>query len=422
VLPGANAVLYSSSTSGTSWDDAGIVVQPLPSGTPKMLIRGGYHAPYLPSGHIVYIHSGILFAAPFDLRRLEVTGPAAPAVEGVFAQTGTGAADFSVSQTGVLAYIAGTGGSLTNPVTWLSRDGKTAPLRAAPFEWSDPHFSPDGGRLALDSLRGNLDVWVYEWARDTLTRLTFGPGNNRSPVWSPDGGRIVFSSNRAKGAPNLYWQRADGTGEAQRLTESPNPQYAASFHPGGKYLAFYETMPNNSDDLMILPLDGDEKSGWKPGKPSAFLSTPANEYEPMFSPDGRWIAHASASDESGRIEVFVRPFPGPGGKWQISTNGGFEAAWSLTKHELLFRGADTRIMAVSYTVEGDSFKADKPHVWSDQVILPLPRTPRFFDLHPDGERLAVAIPPTGPEQKIDHVTFVLNFFDELRRLAPPSKK
>jgi serine/threonine-protein kinase len=170
---------------------------------------------------------------------------------------------------------------------------------------------------------------------------------------------------------------------------------------------------------MILPIEGDDASGWKPGKPSVFLSTPANEQEPMFSPDGRWIAYTSS--ESGRIEVFVRPFPGPGGKWQISTAGGLHATWSRTRRELLYVGPDYRIMVVSYSVEGDSFKADKPHVWSEQPILPRPRE-RSFDLHPDGERLAVAVPSGQPEEKLDKVTFIFNFFDELRRIAPPSKK
>jgi eukaryotic-like serine/threonine-protein kinase len=283
-------------------------------------------------------------------------------------------------------------------------------------DWSNPHFSPDGRKLALDIiLSGNIDVWVYEWARDTLTRLTFDPSPNEKPVWTPDGLRIAFASNRGKGLLNLYLQRADGTGEVQRLTESSNTQLPSSFHPSGKYLAFFESTPQNSFDLMILPIDGDEKTGWKPGKPSVFLATPAGEQEPMFSPDGRWIAYIS--NESGRYEVFVRPFPGPGGKWQISTGGGFEAAWSRTRHELFYRAPDQRIMVVSYTVEGDSFKADKPRLWSEQPIVALPRL-RQFDLHPDGERLVAAVPVSQAEEKLDKVTFIFNFFDELRRVAP----
>jgi serine/threonine-protein kinase len=409
----------SNARTGASYEDANIIVQPLPSGVPKVLIRGGYYPRYVPSGHLVYMHGETLFAAPFDISRLEVTGQSVPVVEDVNANNGAGFAQFAVSSNGVLMYVAGQNNGYDSPLNWMSHDGKTAPLRPMPSNWSNPHFSADGRRLALDILNGNIDIWVYEWARDTLTRLTFDPGDDRKPVWTPDGKRIAFASDRAKGPPNLYWQRADGTGDVQRLTESSNFQLPSSFHPSGKYLAFYENTAQNSTDLMILPIEGDDASGWRPGKPSVFLSTPATEREPMFSPDGSWVAYTS--NESGRAEVFVRPFPGPGGKWQISTAGGDWPTWSRTGHELLYQTPDRRIMVVPYTVEGNSFKADKPRVWSEKAILGRPRQ-RAFDLHPDGERIAAAIPSDQPEEKLDQVTFIFNFFDELRRIAPPSKK
>ena len=420
VLPGARAVLYGSAASGAGVADGDIAIQPLPYGTPRVVVQGGYHPQYVPGGHLLYIHDGTLFAAPFDLNRLEVTGQAVPAVEGVSTQPDNGAAQFAVSQTGALAYLAGQSTGVLDSVVWMNQDGKTSPLRAMPSVWTSPRFSPDGRRLALDILeRSNDDVWVYEWARDTLTRLTFDPASDRNPVWTPDGKRIVFESERAKGPYNLYWQPADGTGEVQRLTESPNNQNPTSFHPSGKYLAFWESTPQHSFDLMILPIEGDEKSGWRPGKPSVFLSTAAAEQNPMFSPDGRWIAYQS--NESGRYEIFVRPFPGPGGKWQISSGGGTAATWSRMRHELLYLAPDNRIMAASYTIEGDSLRADKPRVWSEQAIHPRPGTGLYFDLHPDGQRVAVAIPPNQSEEKLDHVTFIFNFFDELRRIAPATR-
>jgi serine/threonine protein kinase len=419
IMPGGKALLYiSSSRTGSPYDDANIVIQPLPVGTPKVVIQGGYNPRYVPSGHLLYVHEGTLFAAPFDLNRLELTGPSVPVVEGISVQPFQSVAQFAVSETGVLAYVAGTSNS--NSVVWMTHDGKHSPLLAMPSNWGSAKFSPDGRKLALNILQGgNVDVWLYEWARDTLTRLTTDPDVDQNPVWTPDGQRIAFESARAKGPLNLYWQRADGAGEVQRLTESTNDQHLWSVHPSGKYLAFSEVTEQNSQDIMILPLEGDEKSGWNPGKPSVFLSTPANETVPMFSPDGRWIAYQSV--ESGRFEIYVRPFPGRGGKWQISTAGGVFAAWSQKRHELFYRAADNRIMVASYTVEGDSFKADKPRVWSDQPIMPS-RTGRSFDLHPDGDRVAVGAPSNQSEEKLDKVTFVFNFFDELRRIAPPSKK
>src|SRR4029453_14348139 len=142
--------------------------------------------------------------------------------------------------------------------------------------------------------------------------------------------------------------------------ESKNQQDPASWHPGGKFLAFWELNPQNSTDLIILPMEGDEASGWKPGKPTVFLSSPFNEREPMFSPDGRGIAYRW--DESGREEIYVRPFPGPGGKWQISTGGGTNPTWSRTRHELFYGTTDQQIMVAPYTVEGDSFRAEKPRL------------------------------------------------------------
>jgi len=191
-------------------------------------------------------------------------------------------------------------------------------------------------------------------------------------------------------------------------------------HPSGKYLAFFETNPQTRNDIMILSMEGDEASGWKPGKPTVFLNTPAEEQEPMFSPDGRWLAYHS--NESGRVEVFVRPFPGPGGKWQISTAGGAYPTWSRTRHELFYRTPDNRIMVAPYTVEGDSFKADKPRLWSERMIQPRPRL-RSFDLHPDGERFAVsAAVETPADAPRDKVVFIFNFFDELRRIAPAARR
>jgi serine/threonine-protein kinase len=293
-------------------------------------------------------------------------------------------------------------------------------LRVTPANWSNPKFAPDGRRIAVDIDDGKQnDVWVYEWARDTLSRLTFDPADDRKPVWTPDGRRIVFSSQRdGKGVFNLFWQRADGTGEVQRLTESKNTQFAASWHPSGKFLAFYETNPSTGADLMILPMEGDESSGWKPGKPTVFLNTPFAESEPMFSPDGRWLAYQST--ESGRSEIYVRPFPGPGGKWQISTGNGLLPMWSQKRPELFYGTLDNpgQIMVASYSVDGDSFRADKPRPWSEGRFVVRPRQ-RSFDLNPDGDRLALwALTEAQATARQDKVVFIFNFFDELRRLAP----
>jgi serine/threonine-protein kinase len=295
-------------------------------------------------------------------------------------------------------------------------------VRAAPGFYNSIRFSPDGQRLALDLIEGkNPDVWVYEWERDTLSRLTFDPGWDRTSVWSPDGRRIAFSSARAdQTTGNLYWQRADGTGEAEYLTESTKLQVPTSWHPSGKFLAFQERNPETGWDILILPLTGDEAFGWKPGEPTVFLNGPFSENLPAFSPDGLWLAYTS--NESGRNEVYVRPFPGPGGKWQVSTAGGVWPTWSRNRRDLLYLVDDGRIMVAAYTVERDLFRADKPRVWSPGLV-PVRGFGRTYDLHPDGERVAV-LKASGDEAEAerDHVIVIQNFFDELRRIAPVGRR
>jgi len=419
-LLGGKAVLYTAHSTFRNFEDASLVVHALEGDTRKVLYRGGYHGRYLPSGHLVFIQEGTLFAAPFDLDRLDLTGQPAPALAGVSANPSTAGAQFVFSRDGTLVYQRGDGG-LAATIHWMDREGKLQPLRAAPGAYDSIRFSPDGRWLALEILEGkNRDVWVYEWGRDTLSRLTFDPSDDRNPVCTPDGRRIIFSSTRADQAiENLYWQRADGTGDAERLTESKNTQFPRSLHPSGKFLAFGEANPQTSWDILILPLTGDEASGWKPGEPTVFLNGPFIERGAAFSPDGRWLAYSS--DESGRAEVYVRPFPGPGGKWQVSTAGGVWPTWSRSRRELFYLGLDGRIMEAGYTVEGDSFRAEKPRVWSlGLVVGPFNRT---FDMHPDGERVAVLkAAEDEAEGTRDRVVLILNFFDELRRIAPVSRR
>jgi serine/threonine-protein kinase len=373
----------------------------------------------------------VLFAAPFDLARLALTGSPVPVLEGVAATpfglgtNAAGAAALGVSETGTLAYLPSSAAVVGAPIHWVDATGKATVLRATPANWSNPQFSPDGRRIAFQiDDNANNGVWVYDWARDSLSRLTVDPANSAKPVWTPDGRRIVFRSNRAagrnSGVYNLYWQRADGSGEVQRLTDtSQSLIFASSWHPSGKYLAFYEANPGTSDDIMILPIEGNEDDGWKPGKPTIFLNTAANELDPMFSPDGRWIAYTS--NESNRPQIYVRPFPGPGGPRQVSIDGGVTPTWSRTRHELFFAAPDNHLMVASYTIDGDAFDAEKPRLWSNQQFVTR-LDQHSFDLHPDGTRFAMQpAAETRSEDKPDKLVFVFNFFDELPGLRSPDK-
>jgi serine/threonine-protein kinase len=414
ILPGGRAVLFTSGVSG-NYDAASLVVQRLPDGPRKVVHRGGYHGRYLRSGHLLYVREGALFAAPFDLERLEVVGAATPVIEGVTSNPGAGGAQFAASDSGALVFLPGGSQVPPMPIAWLGKDGGTRPLRQVAAVYFVIGFSPDGKRLAMDIRDGDeADVWVYEWARDAMYRLTTNPGQDVSPVWSPGGRWIAFASTRGdQRTPNLYCQRADGSGDALRLTESATPQFPSSWHPSGRFLAFTDS--SGRTHISILELSGDEASGWKPVNAGTLHDSPSIQSNPAFSPDGRWLAYSSS--ETGNFEIYVRPFAGNGGRVRISTSGGQHPMWSRTRSELFYRSsADNAIMVASYRVEGDTFRVEKPGPWSATAVEP--RGPfRNFDLHPDGDRFAVMIAP-AEERKRDHVTLVLDFADELRRLAP----
>jgi serine/threonine-protein kinase len=255
-----------------------------------------------------------------------------------------------------------------------------------------------------------------------LSRLTDQPGEDVKPVWTPDGTRIIFASRRdTAGVLNMYWQPSDGTGTPQRLLESPFAQEPASWHPSGKFLAFTQITPGSTADVMILPVEGGAVSEWRFGKPVPFASTPASEAEPMFSPDGRWIAYQS--DESGNNQIFVRPFPGPGGKWLASNVRGQDAAWSQARQELFYwsgplAGADGQLFVTPFDVKGGEFVPARARLLNDTAIA-LRGRQRDFDVHPDGMRFAVATfqKPVATDT-LNKLVAIFNFADELRRLAP----
>jgi eukaryotic-like serine/threonine-protein kinase len=272
-----------------------------------------------------------------------------------------------------------------------------------------PSLSPDGTRLAIAS----SDVWVYEWQRDTMTRLTFG-ARAIGPIWSPDGRYILF---QAPGG--MFWTRSDGSGKSQSLTESNNGQVPWSITADGKRLAFHE-VNQNSLRIWTVALENDG-TGLRAGKPELFSQTRFDEAFPSFSPDGRWLAYTS--DESGTYQVYVRAFPGKEGKWQVSNNGGELPEWAHSGHELFFRTLDNQIMVAGYTAQGDSFVADKPRVWSEKRIANVGDLPNY-GLAPDGKRIVALMPveESQAQQAQNHVIFLENFFDELRRKVPLSGK
>jgi Tol biopolymer transport system component len=413
ILPGGKAVLF---TAGMGGDTANIEVMSLANHRTITLVRGAAYGRYLPSGHLVYVNRGTLFAVPFDVDRLEVHGTPAPMLDQVGYNTAQSSAQLDFSQTGTLIYRSGGAGGGLLTVAWLDGAGKVQPLLAKPDNYGLPSLSPDGQRLALDVTEGSgTDIWLYDWQRDTMTRLTF-TGTAQTPLWSPDGRYIAF---RVVGE-GMSVIRSDGAGKPQSLTQSKNLQAPWSFIPDGRRLAFFEQGSGTVYDLWTVPLESDD-AGLRAGKPEVFLQTPADERYPSFSPDGRWMAYSSA--ESGIFQVYVRAFPDKGGKWQISNSNGTYPMWSRNGHELFFETLDNHIMAAAYTVKGDSFVADKPRLWSEKQIGGVPNSVKNVDLAPDGKRIVALMPVETAEapKAQNHVIFLENFFDEVRRKVPIGK-
>ena len=403
VLPGGRAVLFGGGSAATN----SIAVQSLETGERRVVLEGGAsYAHYVPSGHLVYVQAGTLMAMAFDLEQLEVTGDPIPILEGVMQARGpNGLAHLTFSDNGTVVYVpAGTVLQEGRTLVWVDRKGEEEPLAAPPSDYRDARLSPDGQRVVV-SIRsgGQQDIWVfYDIRRDTLTRLTFEGGN--MPLWTPDGRRITYQASRS-GPRDLFWKPADGTGAEEPLLVRELPNTPQSWLPDGKVLAFTEVHPSTNGDIWMLPLEGE-------GQPGPFLQTPFSETGPVFSPDGNWLAYRS--NESGRQEIYVQPFPGPGGKWQISTDGGEEAMWAHSGRELFYRNGD-KMMAVDITTEPTFTHGTPQLLFEGQYSSYGPRA--VYDVTSDGQRFLM-IKESEEESTTTQLNVVLNWFEELNSLVP----
>ncbi|MCZ6768011.1 MAG: protein kinase [Acidobacteria bacterium] len=398
VLPDGETVLFTV----RSGSDSQIVVQSLETLERRVVLERAVGARYVPSGHLVYPQSGTLMAVAFDLGQLEVTGSPIPILEGVADSGAPGYfAHFAFSDTGTLVYIsAGTNPREGSILVWVDRKGAEQPLAAPPRPYNHPRLSPDGQRLAV-SFAGA--VWTYDIQGDTLTRRTFDQGT--FPLWTPDGKRITFQSTRLGGPQNLFWQPADGTGVGEQLVLSALSKTPHSWSPDGKFLAYTELSPNSAGDIWVLPLEGERK-------PEPFLQEPYSETGAVFSPDGHWVAYRS--NESGRQEIYVQPFPTTGAKWQISSDGGEAATWVETRtgQEIFYRNGE-KMMAVDIITEPAFASGKAKLLFEGKYTAFGPRA--AYDVTPDGQRFLMI---KESEQQVTHINVVLNWFEELKRLVP----
>jgi serine/threonine-protein kinase len=401
LLPDGDSILFSATT--TNWDAAEIAVASLATGERTILLRGGSDARYLPSGHLVYAREDDLFAVPFDLATLSVTGGAQPLVQGlVRAGNLTAAANYGIADDGTLAYVSG--GTLTGnnvSLVWTDRDGSETDVGMAPCDCFDLALSPDGTRVAVaefDPERGESDIWIWSFGERTRTRLTFEMGVQVLPVWRPDSRGIVYTS----GGEGILERAADGTGSAELLLEW-GTQGFGSFGIDGNG----DVILVGPGDLVVLKLSGDGAA--------QLLATGFVEDQPELSPDGRWLAYQS--DESGRPEIYVRPYPDvDAGKWQISDGGGTEARWSPDGSRLYFLGA-TEMMATEVELE-PAFRRQTP-----TPLFALDAYDRGgvrnYDLGADGERFLMRRRGASPEATQQaRVVIVQNWVDELERVVP----
>jgi len=403
-LPDGKHFLYlAANFAGGKAESASILVGSLDSGESKFLFQARSNPDYIP-GHLLFVRNRLLMAQPFDADSLELHGEPLPIAEQVQYDELTWRGVFSSSPNGVLAYQGGNTG-VSSLLVRLDRTGKRLGTIGPPGDLFNHRISPDGQRVAvavLDSGVVNFQLWTYDIFRPKETRLTFGPNRSRTPVWSPDGTAVAFSIN-TKGPYDLYERRTDSTGSEALLVESEVSKYPTDWSADGRLIAYCSGGPKQKSSIWMLPRAGDRK-------PYTFLQGDHNVGEARFSPDGRWLLYTS--DESGRAEVYVTPFPAASSKWQVSTAGGASPKWRRDGGEIFYLAADSRLMAAEVEAGGDIFqvKAVRPLF---QVFL---RTgPSRFELNttseqigydssPDGQWFVVNSPPEGSPPPITLIT------------------
>jgi eukaryotic-like serine/threonine-protein kinase len=412
-LPTAKAVLFAANFSA-SWITPQLALYRLDTGERRNLILGT--RPYYSStGHLLYVQGGTLMAVPFDLQRMEISGTPVPMVEDILQSLGSGMAQYSISENGSLAYLPGgiLGGQST--LVWVDRKGAEQPLPAPAHSYRSPRVSPDGKRVAVVLDESGGYVWIYDLARQSLTRLTFEANGGNSLAWMRDGKKLAFGG----GAPlNLFWQAADGSGKAEPLsTGEMNQRLPTSWSPDGQALAYMDLDPATNYDIWVLRLSDPSAGSGQGRKAQLFLRTAAYESAPQFSPDGRWLAYVS--DESGRFEIYVQPYPGPGGKYQISVDGGTEPVWNPSGRELFYRSGG-KMMAVDIAMQ-PSFSAGRPRMLFERPYLSIQTTIPSYDVSPDGQRFLM-LKPTEQTQATTQINIVQNWFEELKQRAPTGKQ
>jgi serine/threonine protein kinase len=371
--------------------------------SPRRLVDVGSLARYAPPGYLLYVREDSLLAQPFDVATLKTTGEAVPLAEHL-GPTAVGLADFSVSDNGTAVYRSGF--TARRRLVWTDRSGKALGDAGQPSVFRDAALSPDGRTLAMtidDPSSGNRDIWLRDLKRSVTSRFTFDAGEDGDPVFSPDGKTIIFSSTRAGGSPDLYEKSSSGSGQATLLLKTGEVLIAQEWSRDGHWLTLNRLDPKTSWDIWALPMDGPDQGKLVPIVQGQFV-----ELRPSFSPDGNWIAYQS--NESGRPDIYVRPFPGPGGKWQVSNAGGSEPVWGGDGREILFVSAAGKLVSVPVSA-GTTFTAGQPKELFDVRLQPILLRNRWLANRDDTRFLFLE--PEGAARALP-MTIVLNWPEALR--------
>jgi serine/threonine-protein kinase len=415
MLPDGRAVLFTLQKTLWRWDDAQVVVQSLVTGERKVLLDDGADARYVPSGHLVFVRRGTLMAVPFDPARLTLTGAPVAMIDGVMqaANNGnvgadSGAGQFAIAAQGRLIYVTGgiTPGE-DRALVWVDRNGNVEPLATPRLEYMAPRLAAKGERVVVSTRPpagiGRHRIWIHDVVRQSFTPLTSQEEDGIGGVWSPDGARIVFSSI-LPARSLLSWKSADWPGSSEPLVPNDRtfPPAPNSWSAEGK-IAFVQ----HSD---IWELSVTDRRAYP------VVQTPANESHPAFSPDGKWLAYTS--DHSGREEVYVQPYPGPGPRITVSTDGGAAPTWRGDGAELFyvtFRSGGPLVMnAVPVKAAGSTFSAGRPRkLFEGQYNMTGPF--RSYDVTPDGQRFVMVQRPVPPLPRPIELVLVENWLEEVRR-------
>jgi serine/threonine-protein kinase len=395
VLPGGQGILFVSASGGTT-DALRIESVAVTTGERRVLIERGTLPQYGSTGHLIFFRGGELLAAPFDAARLQVTGLPVRVIGNLPASSG-GIPLMNVSASGTLVYTPTTA---TGRLVWVSRQGVEQPLIDTLRSYTNPRLAQDGSRILVNA----GDLWIQDLPRATFTRLTSGEGapNASFPIWTPDGRRVVFRT-----ASGLRWLDVDGSGRGGAIPETSESDFPGSISPDGRAVVAVRASADTSFDLYLVPLGGD-------AKPTPIVKTPAYEGGGRLSPDGRWMAYVS--DETGQMEVYLRPFPGPDRKWQVSALGGTQPVWNPSGKEIFYRNVN-KMMVVAVSTSPNVTLSEPRLLFEQRYTFGAGITIPNYDISPDGQRFVMV----KEESNANRLNIVLNWFEELKRRVPAGK-